>query len=85
MVSISELPMVVMALVLGGLILGAGTLALSAFSNSLTTGSVEKMAVLNVTAGIGNTASQLPTVGTIIGVALIISVVIGAFAFRKAE
>ena len=83
MVSIGEIPSVVMALVVGGMILGAGALALGKFKDSLTSGETAAMAVSNTTLGIGNTAAQLPTVGTLIGVALIITVVIGAFAFGR--
>jgi len=81
MVALNEVPGVVMTLVLIGLILGAGALALSKFSDTLTAGSAAKYAVDNATAGIGNLSTQLPTVGTIIGVAIIIVVVLAAFAW----
>jgi hypothetical protein len=79
---ISDAPSVVMMLVMIGLILGAGVLALSQFSTSLGAGNAQN-AVNNATSGVLNLSQQLPTVGTIIGVSLIIVVVLGAFAFGR--
>ena len=78
---LQDAPGVVMLLVMIGLILGAGLLALDAFDDTLTAGSDAAVAVGNTSEGIANLSEQLPTVGTIIGVALIIVVVVAAFAF----
>ena len=79
MVALNQVPNAVMMLVMAGLIFGAGLLALSQFSTTLT--GVSASAVSNVTTGIGNFASQMPVIGTILGVAVLITVVIVAFAF----
>lgn len=79
MVALSQVPAVIFALVIAGMLLGAGALALSQFSTSLTAGSSERMAVGNTSLGLNNLAQQLPVVGTIIGVAIIIFVVVSAF------
>ena len=80
---LSQAPQVVMMLVLIGLMLGAGALSLSKFQGSLTAGTIEYQAVGNATKGLGDLSTQLPTIGVIIGVAILISVVLGAFYFGK--
>jgi len=85
MVSLNEVPNVVMLLVISGMVLGAGALALSQFSGTLTAASTEKLAVANATLGLGNLAAQLPTVGTIIGVAIILVVVLAAFSYGRGK
>jgi len=80
MVGLNNVPSVVMSFVLIGLFLGAGALALSKFSDSLAAGAA-KNAVGNATLGIGAIAEQLPTIGVIVAVSVIIAVVLGAFAF----
>lgn len=81
MVNLNQIPGMVMILVMAGLIFGAGLLALTEFDASLTAGSEADQAVDNMTRSIGNFAKQMPTVGTILGVAVIIMVVVGAFMF----
>lgn len=81
MVALNQVPGVVMTLVLIGLIIGAGALALSQFSSTLTAGSAAKFAVDNATDSLTQLSKQLPTVGVIIGVAIIIVVVLAAFAW----
>jgi len=77
MVALSQVPAVVFALVIAGMLLGAGALALSQFSTGQTGATAS--AIGNATNGLSNLAAQLPTVGTIIGVAIIIFVVVSAF------
>jgi len=78
MVNLQEIPNYVMILVVSGLIFGAGLLALNSFGSSLAAGAA-KDAVNNVTLGISNFAVMMPVIGTILGVAAIILVVLGAF------
>ena len=60
------------ALVFIGIMLGAGAIALTSFSTGLTGTAANTVA--NASIGIGNLSAQLPTVGTIAGVGLIILV-----------
>lgn len=64
----------VWTLVIVGIFLGVGLLVLSEFRTSLDPGD-QQAAIDNVTLSINNAAKQLPIVGTVIGVALIIGVV----------
>jgi len=85
MVALNEVPNVVMLLVISGMVLGAGILALSQFSATLGVNTTEKATVGNATLGLGNLAGQLPTVGTIIGVAIILVVVLAAFSYGRGQ
>lgn len=80
---IATVPSFVMTLVFVGMILGAGLLALSAFQTSMTANTAEYNATGNaITSGL-NLSAQLGTVGTIAGVAILISVVVGALYFGR--
>ena len=56
-----------------GLVLGAGLLALDGFADS--TSGTAKGAVNNATAGLAQVSSQLPTIGIMVGVGLLLLVV----------
>jgi hypothetical protein len=71
----------VYGLVVIGFLVGAGLLALGTFRDSMTALSAEANATGNVIGAIGNFATQLGTVGTMIGIALLIAVVFGALAY----
>jgi len=75
----------VYTLIVIGFLVGAGLLALSNFSMSMGEGSAEQNATNLTIDAIGNFTEQLPTVGTMIGIGLLILVVMGAigyFAFK---
>ena len=67
-----------------GILLGAGAIALAAFSTSQVQaqGSVQQNQavgmIYNATTGVGNFSAQMPTVGTIAGVGLILIVLFSA-------
>ena len=89
--TLNKAPGLVMILVLAGFMLGAGLYAITEFGAVIdandglvgTNASLAENATIDATDAGVNLASQLPTVGTIIGVALIMIVVISAFAFRS--
>ena len=64
-----------------GFLVGAGLLALSAFSRSMGSATAEQNATNLTIDAIGNFATQLGTVGTMLGIALLIAVVFGALAY----
>lgn len=75
---LGQIPNFVMTLVFIGMVLGAGLLALGSFKTSLTASSAEANATGQVITSMANFSAQMPTVGTIAGVAVIIAVVVGA-------
>lgn len=64
-----------------GFLVGAGLLALGEFQDAMTALSAEANATGDVITAIGNFATQLGTVGTMLGIALLIAVVFGALAY----
>lgn len=82
-VSMSELPGLVITVVVAIIILGAGILALTGFRDSLTANTLEYNSTVNGITSLSNTSAQFPVIGTIIGVAILISVVVGGFVFAK--
>jgi hypothetical protein len=71
----------VYGLVVIGFLVGAGLLALGTFQGAMTPLSAEANATGDVIGAIGNFSTQLGTVGTMIGIALLIAVVFGALAY----
>ncbi len=72
------------ALVFIGIMLGAGAIALSSFASGQTGAAAST--INNASSGLVNLSTQLPTVGTIAGVGLIILVLfvaVGSYVFGK--
>ena len=65
------------------LVAGAIALSLSSFSDTLTAGSDEALTVSNGSAGLLNFSSLFGTNGTLLGVGLLITIVLGTFASKK--
>ncbi len=84
MVSIRDMPTYIWAFVLAGIFAGVGVLVITEFENTLTTGTQTDV-TKNATLGIANIAAQLPTVGTIVGVSLIVGVVVLLFVAFKGQ
>jgi hypothetical protein len=85
---LGEIQGYVMLLVLTGLILGAGVLALESMRGGYLVGPIGGSntsnafnAINNATGAITNLSQQIPVVGTLIGVSVIIVVVLMAFSF----
>jgi ABC-type transport system involved in Fe-S cluster assembly fused permease/ATPase subunit len=85
MVNIRDVPGFVWAVVLSAIFAGVGALVLAEFRTTLTTGTQTDI-IDNGTEGIANIMEQFPTVGTIVGVSVIVGVVVLLFvAFRSRD
>jgi len=73
----------VVMVALAALIGGAGALALDSFNDGLTADSAADNVTDNGMSGLLNTTAQLPTIGTIVGVAVLIGIVLSAFKFAR--
>ena len=79
-ITFGNAPKLILLFVLIGMVLGAGVIALASFRDT-TTDADASTTLNNTIDGSVNLSEQLPTVGTILGVGLILVVVIGVFAF----
>ena len=79
-ITFGNAPRIILLFVLIGMVLGAGAIALASFE-ATTTDAAASGILNNTLEGSTNLSLQLPTVGTILGVGLILVVVIGVFAF----
>jgi len=79
--SLDQLKVGVMALVFIAVMAAAGAIALDEFNDDLTADSFADNVTDEGLAGIANATSYLSTIGTLLGVAALIAVVIGAFYF----
>ena len=68
----------VYAFIFIGILLGAGVVALVSFNSTLSNTSQAYFAINNATSGLLNVSLQMPTVGTIGGIGLIIIVLFTA-------
>jgi len=82
MVSISDMPNLAITFVLVAALFVAGFLVISGLGDS-TTDAEATSAVANVSEGMLNIVEYAPTWGTIIGVAVLLGIVIGGFAFGR--
>lgn len=79
-VSLGNAPQVILLLGLMVMIASATALAVNSFQTSTATGGYAYNISGQGLSGLDNFSEQIPTIGTVIGVALIIGVVVGAFA-----
>lgn len=63
----------------------AGFLVLSGLQSDLTAGTSAYNATTEVTTGLTNIVSYAPTWGTIIGVAILLAIIVGGFAFGRSR
>jgi len=75
----------IIGFVLVSLIAASAAIALDAFQSDVTSGGFAYNISGNGLAGIDNTTSYFGTAGTIAGVALLLTIVIGAFYFVTRE
>ena len=73
----------VMTLVFVAIIGAAGAIALDEFNDDLTADSYSDNVTDEGLEGIANATSYLSTIGTLLGVAALIAVVVGAFYFMR--
>lgn len=71
---------IVVGIMMFGFVAGALLMSLGAFQNAMTANSAEANATGDIISFAGNFASQLPTVGTILGVLLLVVVIVGVLA-----
>jgi len=83
MVNMNDLIDFVVMVALAALIGGAGALALDSFNDGLTENSTADNITDQGLTGLLNTTAQLPTIGTIVGVAVLIGIVLSAFKFAR--
>jgi hypothetical protein len=81
-ITFGNAPSVVISLVLMGMVAAAGVIALVAFRNG-SSDATANTSITSAVTGIGNFTTQLGTVGTMIGVGLILLVVLGVFGMRN--
>jgi len=79
--TLGQAPNMILAFGLTVLIAGAVALALSGFKDTTTTNTYAYNITEDGESGLNNFSGQVPTVGTILGVSLIIVIVVGAFAY----
>lgn len=80
-ITLGKAPQLVLLLALTAMIGAAAALAVASFQSSTTVGSYAYNISRDGLTSLNNLSRQIPTVGTVVGVALIVVVVIGAFAF----
>lgn len=73
----------VMTLVFVAIVAAAGAISLDAFNDDLTADSYADNVTDEGLAGLANATGYLDTIGTLIGVAALIAVVVGAFYFIR--
>lgn len=83
MVSLGEMPKIVMILIVTAAFFVGGFLALSGMQGGLTVDTAAYNATVDIETGLVNTTTQFPTIGTLIGVGLLLAVIGGAFIIGK--
>jgi hypothetical protein len=79
--TLEQLKQGVMVLVFIAVLAAAGAIALDEFNDDLTADTYADNVTDEGLEGIGNATSYLSTIGTLLGVAALIAVVVGAFYF----
>lgn len=80
-ITFGSAPQIILLLVVTVLIVAAGAVGLTSFKGSQTTGGYAANITDQGLSGLNNFSIQIPTVGTMLGVGLILAVVIGVFAY----
>lgn len=81
--SIGDLPNLALGLGIAAIVIGVVMLILSNVGDNFTANSAEANATADAVSGLSEVSSQFPTIGVIIGAVVIISLVIGGFAFAR--
>lgn len=82
MAGLGDLPGIAMTLVMVGVIFVAGFLVLAGLEDS-TTDTDATNAINNISSGLTSVVEYAPTWGVIIGVAVLLSIVVGGFMFAR--
>lgn len=70
-------------IVVAGIVVSLGADVTNSIGTGLTAGSTARLAVDNATSGLGQLARQFPNIGLVAGIAVLISLLLAAFAFGK--
>lgn len=84
-VQLGSLPTVAITLVFTAVVFVAGFLVLTGLDGDLTANSYAANASSDIQSGMGNVTNYASTWGTIIGVAVLLGIVIGGFAFSRSK
>lgn len=82
MASLGQLPQIALTMVVVAAFFVAGFLVLDGLDDNITNGDALR-STGNVTQALSNSTTYLPTVGTLIGVSIILAVVIGSFVIGR--
>ena len=80
---LGDIPGIAIAVVVGMLVLSFGALVLGEVQADQTANSAESNITGDGLSTLSNVSSLIPTAGTVIGAALIIGILLGAFAFVR--
>lgn len=78
---VEEIPKLALVVGISGFMLAAIALGLTAFNDTLTANSYAANITTDMLTTLDNITTQLPTVGTIIGIAILVGVVVGGFVY----
>lgn len=81
-ITVTDLPNLILILVLASIFLGVGLLVLDKFHDTLTVGSQAEIAVNATVGGVGDFSDWWPTIVVVIAAAVIIGLVVTAFVVR---
>lgn len=84
-ITLGSLPQTIMALVFVGAIAIGGFLAFDGMSANLEANSFAANATANIESGLNSTFEQMPTVGVLIGVGILLTVVIVGFGMARTK
>lgn len=80
---IGDIPGIAVAVVVGMLVLSFGALVLSSVDADFTANTFESNITKDGLSTLNNISTLIPTSGTVIGAAIIIGILLGAFAFVR--
>ena len=80
---LTDIPGIALAIVVGMLVLSFGALVISSVQADQTSGTAEFNVSADGLSTLLNVSTLIPTAGTVIGAAIIIGILLGAFAFGQ--
>jgi hypothetical protein len=82
-ITLGNLPTIALSFILAAAFFVAGFLILDGLSADLTAGSYAANSTAAIEVGMYNITSYIPTVGTLVGVGLLLAVIVGAFVLGR--
>lgn len=80
---IGDIPIIVRVMIVAGIFLAVGAIVLSNIDNTTVAGTAEDNAVKNASLGLLNIATNMPLIGTIVGLVIVLGVVLLIGASRR--